>query len=230
MTLTFRQTRKIKPNYRSVTGKLAYKGDMIPYESTLERDFLIYFTSLRQVVDIVPQPITLDFKKNGRTHEYTPDYFVQFSCHNCTQKSLLIEVKPETEWRENWREWSDKWKVAQQYAKNNGFLFHIYDESRIRHQALYNLNILNSYKRLYVDRTVIKKLLDEIDNREITTVETILELYFKAGDIRKQGHRILLYMMSQQLIDFDIWTDDIKDEQLILWACDNDRYRFRPVY
>lgn len=42
---TFQQVRKIKPTRLSVSGLLPFKdGVSIPYESTLERDFLLYFT------------------------------------------------------------------------------------------------------------------------------------------------------------------------------------------
>lgn len=229
MALPFKQSRKIKANYRSVTGHYVYKDTTIPYESTLERDLLIYFSSLKEVVDIIPQPITLEFERNNRTYGYTPDFFIQFSTYNCTQKSLLIEVKPYDDWRQNWREYSDKWKVAQAYAKEQGFEFRIYDESRIRHQAFANLQFLENFKQLSVEKPMLQFLLQQIENRGITTIETLLELHFKAGKYRKQGHRILFHLMSLGLVEFDLWTSNIQSEQLTLWATDNERYRFRPT-
>lgn len=44
---TFQQVRKIKPTCFSVSGHLPFKnGISVPYESTLERDFLLYSTLL----------------------------------------------------------------------------------------------------------------------------------------------------------------------------------------
>lgn len=229
MALYFNHSREIKANYQSVTGYFVYKDTTIPYKNTPERDLLIYFSSLKEVLDIVPQPITLEFEENNRSYDYTPDFFVQFSTYNCTQKSLLIEVKPYEDWRLNWRHYSNKWKVAQAYAKEQGFEFRIYDENRIRHQALANLQFLENFKQLAVEKRMVAFLLEQIENRGVTTVETLLELYFKAGDYRKQGHRILFHLMALGLVDFDLWTSDIKNEQLLLWATNDDLYRFRPT-
>lgn len=229
MTLPFKQSRRIKANYRSVTGSFVYGNTTIPYESTLERDLLTYFSSLKEVVDIVSQPISLEFTKNGRTYQYTPDFFIQFSTYNCTQKSLLIEVKPYDDWRVNWCKYKDKWKVAYAYAKEQGFEFRIYDESRIRHQALANLQFLKNFKQLAVEKPMMTFLLEQIQNRGETTIETLLELYFKAGEYRRQGHRILLHLMANRLVDFDIWTTNIKSEQLTIWVSNDERYRFRAV-
>ena len=127
-----KQVRKIKPNYRSVTGFVIYKGESIAYESTLERDFLLYHVALPNVIDITPQPISIPFIKNGRTYEYTPDYFVQFKLNDKFKpRSLMVEVKPKEEWQINWREWSDKWKAAIAYCNENDFRFSIYDLSLI---------------------------------------------------------------------------------------------------
>lgn len=227
MALSLKQTRKIKANYRSVTGHILFRNEKIPYESTLERDFLLYFSSLKEVVGIIPQPVQINFTKHGRNYIYTPDFLVQFSSQAGDQKHLLVEVKPESEWKTHWRDWSEKWKAAQIFAKKEGFAFHIYDETRIRHQALKNLTFLNNFKQIQLDPTLLSHLLREINNREMTTVETLLECYFKAGEYRKQGHRALFHLMACGLIDFDIWADDIQSEKLTLWASDYERYRLR---
>ena len=72
-----KQVRKIKPTRRSISGHIAFKGNPIAFESSLERDFIIYQSFRNDVIDIVPQPISIPFSKNGRTYHYTPDFFVQ---------------------------------------------------------------------------------------------------------------------------------------------------------
>lgn len=214
-----KQVRKIKPTRRSVSGYIPYQGQPLAYESTLERDFLIYHTFRQDVIDIVPQPISIPFQKNGRTYSYTPDYFIQFkaSGFSHTSPSLIVEVKPESEWRENWRDWSDKWKAAMRYAKSKGFRFAIYDESRIRHDALDNINFLNAFYHLAVDKGEINIILKEIEMRGHTTVEVLLEKFFKGAILRNQGKRILWYMMVHRLVGFDIWSD-IKNEKMEVWC------------
>ena len=77
---TFKQVRKIKSTRLSVSGLLPFKdGVSIPYESTLERDFLLYFTYLPLVEEIIAQPARILFVKNGMTYPYTPDYLIRFN-------------------------------------------------------------------------------------------------------------------------------------------------------
>lgn len=214
-----KQVRDVKANYRSITGFVSYRGEPLAYESTLERDFLIYHTFRQDVLDITPQPISIPFKKGGKTYQYTPDYFVQFK-HDGVIPSLMVEVKYKDDWKAHWREWSDKWKAAMQFCKENGFRFAIYDEDRIRHQALENVNFLSGYKNLSVNRREIKAILQQIELRGHTTVEVLLELFFKGDLLRPQGKRVLWHLMSQNLIGFDIW-EDIKSEKLEVWHVDD---------
>jgi len=148
-----RQMRKIKPTRRSVSGVYAFRGNsMVAYESTLERDFLIRTEFSLNVLDVIPQPAEIPFvSSNGRTYTYTPDFLVYYRLgshsYDDYPKPVLVEVKPETEWRRHWREWLPKWKAAWSYARSQGWEFHIRDESRIRDQMFDNIRFLERYKR-----------------------------------------------------------------------------------
>ena len=63
----------------------------------------------------------------------------------CRKRGMLVEVKPEFEWRNHWRSWLSKWKAAYRWAVERDFLFHIYDESRIRGQRLANIKTLSRF-------------------------------------------------------------------------------------
>jgi hypothetical protein len=142
------QTRRIKPTRRSLSGFYSFRGEPIAFESTLERDFLKRIGFSTDVQSITPQPAKIDFvAPNGRPYQYTPDYLVQFR-DSAGLRPLLVEVKPELEWRENWRQWLPKWKAAWRYAKARGWQFHIYDESRIRDQLLDNILYLERFRHL----------------------------------------------------------------------------------
>lgn len=207
------QVRKIGKNYRSVTGSVIYKGVPLQYESTLERDFLIYHTFRNDVSEIIPQPIEIPFQKNGRTYPYTPDYFVRFKDDGV--KPLLVEVKYENEWRENWREWSDKWKAAIRYCKTHGYHFAIYDESRIRHEALSNVTFLKGFQRLATNESLIEDILQALSREDRTTVDALLNSHFKKSEWA-QTKRILWHLMFHHRIGFDVW-DDIKSDNLEIW-------------
>ncbi len=212
--LFMKQVRKIKPTRRSISGHLAYKGGAIAFESSLERDFIIYHSFRRDVIDIVPQPVAIPFIKNGRSYEYTPDFFVQMK--SGAGKSMVVEVKPKSEWQENWRDWSDKWKAAIAFCREQDFKFVIYDEDRIHHIALNNINFLMRYKNVAVVDEEVKAILRDIEQRDNTTVEYLLERYFKSHLYKKQGQHLLWHLMANRKVGFNLWHD-VRSDKLELW-------------
>mgnify|MGYP002147633332 FL=1 len=95
------KNRKIGYTYSSVSGHFAFRKEKsIPYESPLERDFLILLEFNDSVSDVIGQPLTLQYKnQKGRTVPYSPDFLVYFHEPNAEllipqRKPLLIEVKP----------------------------------------------------------------------------------------------------------------------------------------
>lgn len=213
--LFMRQVRKIKPTTRSVSGQFAYRGIPIEYESTLERDFLVYQTFRNNVIDVVAQPCKIEFKKNGRTYNYTPDYFVQVK-DDCS-KSFIAEVKPKAEWQKHWRDWSEKWKAAIRYCNEREFKFIIFDEDRIRHQAFNNINFLMRYRNLHVIDAEVDAIINEVEQRGHTTVKFLLERYFASEMYRTHGKRVIWHLLANKKIGCDIWGD-IKNEHMEVWC------------
>lgn len=162
----------------------------------------------------MPQPISIPFSKNGRTYHYTPDFFVQMKAD--TGKSLIVEVKPKNEWQENWRDWADKWKATIRFCKEQDFRFAIYDEDRIHHLALDNINFLMRYKNTAVVVEEVKAMLKDIEQRGSTTVEYLLERYFKSYLYQQQGKQLIWHLMANKMIGFNIW-DDVRSEKLEVW-------------
>lgn len=197
-----KQKRKIKPTRCSVSGKIPFKGKSVAYESMLERDFLIYHAFRSDVINIVSQPIRLEFIKHNHTYPYTPDYFVEFSTESGL-KPILVEVKPEKLWRENWRDWSDKWKVAMAYCKEYGYIFHIYDESRIRHQALDNINFLMAFKNFDIDQADKEAILQQVDLMRFTTIDYLLTRFY-SGNFRSHGKRAIYHLLANRLLQIDL--------------------------
>lgn len=184
---TFRmysQRRKIKPTRRSVSGQYPFRGETsIPYESTLERDFLIIQEADRFVTQILPQPVQLSYvHANGNTYRYTPDYLVFRSGPNSFLKSHsgkpeLVEVKPTSELKANLGKMRLKFKAATQFAKQEGFIFRIYDERRIRTPMLKNLEFLNRYRRFpftEFDPVELKKIVEVLMTLETPSIDELL--------------------------------------------------------
>ena len=183
-----RQTRKIKPTYRSVSGIHAFRGDHgIAYESTLERDFIIRHEFCKSVLNIIPQPFQIDYRaSSGRTYTYTPDFLVQYRLANeyweDAPKPILVEVKPLSEIKKNWREWSLKYKAAMRFAKNQGYVFHLHDENRIRDQVFKNIMFLKRYKRMEFPKEETDWILENITQMGQTPFHYIVSRHFNGID------------------------------------------------
>ena len=213
------QVRVIKPTRRSMSGYYSHQGISIPYESTLERDFVLFQTFRSNVLDVVAQPVSIPFKKNGRTYNYTPDYFVQLDnggdyFHTRT-KSLIVEVKPKDEWTRHWREWSDKWKATRKYCQEHDYHFKIYDESRIRHQGLANVEHILRYEKLNCSDDNIRIILEQVEMMGTTTIEYLLKRFFKGEIYRPQGRRIIFHLLATKRLGFQLM--DKLNEKTEVW-------------
>ena len=212
-----KQMRKIKPTRMSVSGRVPYKGSSVPYESTLERDLIIVHAFREDVEDIVAQPITIPFVKNGITYKYTPDFFIKF-VEDIDKPNMIIEVKPYDLWQENWRDWSDKWKTMQRYCKDNGYIFRIYDESRIRNTALNNINFLMTFKNSAIEREDQEAVLEQVKLMGTTTIDYLLTRFYTGSLLRNHGLRVIYHLLATKQLKFDlfikindlteVWVDD----------------------
>lgn len=198
-----KQTRKIKPTRMSLSGRIPYKGSSIPYESTLERDLIIVHAFREDVEDIVAQPITIPFVKNGVTYKYTPDFFIKF-VENVDRPSMIIEVKPHDLWQANWREWSDKWKTMRRYCKNNGYTFRIYDESRIRNIALANINLLMKFRNSAIEKEDQEAVLEQVQLMGTTTIDYLLTRFYAGSLLRNHGLRVIYHLLATKQLKFDL--------------------------
>lgn len=203
------QTRKIRPTRRSVSGIYAFRGGTsIPYESTLERDFLIRTEFSLSVLDVIPQPVQIPFTgSGGRRYIYTPDFLVYYRLGNAHPdnypKPRLVEVKPEAEWRKHWRVWTSKWKAARRYAREQGWEFRIMDESRIRDQALENIQFLDRYKRMNFPIEESQWVIQNLREMGCATFDYLLARHFM-GIYRAEGIAHLWHLLATRQIECNI--------------------------
>ncbi len=203
------QTRKIKPTRRSVSGIYAFRGDrQIAYESTLERDFLIRKEYGRSVLDIIPQPCKITFTgHNGHSYTYTPDFLVYYRLGDMIYpdypKPILVEVKPKEQWQKHWRKWLPKWKAACRYAKEQGWIFHIHDESRIRDQTFKNIRFLERYKRMQFSVEESRQVIESVQHMGSVSFHYLLSLHF-LGIYKAEGISHLWYLLATRQLDCDI--------------------------
>lgn len=204
-----KQVRKINPTRRSVSGVYAFRGESsVVYESTLERDFLIRTEFCIDVLDVVPQPVAIPFTGiNGQSYTYTPDFLVYYRLgdrhYENYPKPMLIEVKPEQEWRKHWRKWLPKWKAAWSHARHQGWTFHIHDESRIRDQVFNNIRFLERYKRMSFPMEETRAALTSVRDMGASTPDYLLARHFM-GMYRAEGVSHIWHLLATRQLDCDM--------------------------
>ena len=207
--MSLQPQRKIGPTRRSVSGIYPFRRrTAIPFESTLERDFLIRTAFFQNVHEIVAQPIQIPFRTvSGREATYTPDFLVIYRLGNRPYpqypKPKLIEVKPENEWRQHWRRWSRKWRAAMRTARERGWTFHIHDESRIRDATLDNIRFLERYHRMGFDDEDSRRLIEHIRELGSAPMHYLVDERV-ASEERSVGIAHLWHLLSTRRIDCDI--------------------------
>lgn len=216
------QVRKIRPTRRSLSGVYAFRGETaIPYESSLERDFLIRLEFFHDVVDVIPQPIQMSFVAgNGRTFPYTPDFLVFFKLGDRSYeqypKPLLVEVKPEDQWKKHWREWSAKWKTARRHAIEQGWRFRIFDESRIHDQAFDNIKFLEPYKRMHFPEDESLLVIETLREMGSAPLHYVLSRHFM-GHFKAQGIAHIWHLVAQRRLECDI-QQRILNQDTEIWV------------
>lgn len=206
---TPKQIRKIRPTRRSISGQYIFRGEQaIPFESTLERDFIMRCEFQHSVLDIIPQPIQTPFKTdNNREYIYTPDFLVYYKLGSHSYenypKPMLVEVKPREQWKKHWRKWFPKWKAARRYALEQGWRFCIYDESRIRDQSLENIRYLERYARMSFDKNDLNQLIESVTSMGCCTVDYLLTRHF-SGIYREHGLAYIWNLIATRQLNCDI--------------------------
>lgn len=199
--------RKIGPTRRSVSGYHAFRGEeSIAFESTLERDFLIRAEFDLDVLGVISQPCEIPFQNpvSGRCYTYTPDYLVYYQLgsrhYEDYPKPLLVEVKPQAAWRNQWRDWLPKWKAALRYAKDQGWTFRLADESRIRDATFDNITFLMRYKGMTFSPEESQEVLKTVQKMGVVTLDYLLARHFM-GIYRAEGISHLWHLLATRRLD-----------------------------
>ena len=218
--------RSIGTTRRSVSGYFMWNGSSIPYESSLERDFLTRTTFSNSILDVISQPVQLNFiADSGREYPYTPDYLVYYRTDKNAEwgtgrPPLLVEVKPREDIRSKWTSMKPKFRAAVHYAKQQGYKFAIFDESRIRDQKLDNILFLQRYKRMEFPEEQTNWILENLRNMGQASFDHLLTRHFFGKTDRAVGISHLWHMLANRLIECDMLLP--LTNQTTLWIPSNE--------
>ena len=170
--------RRIGVKTRGITGTMP-NGNR--YESSLERDLMILL-NFDPLVDVyTPQPLTLHYQSSdGVWHRYTPDGIIEYRkdifVHD--PRPVLLEVKYREDFIGEFRNWLPKYRAAKKYAKENGWLFEIYTEDRIRTPFLENVKFLTPYLN-QLDPDLMMWLSEQLVTMSVSDPKTLISSLYR---------------------------------------------------
>lgn len=128
-----------------------YKGDPteIIYRSGWELKFMLYLDSRKEVITWGSEEIIIPYRSpiDGKIHRYFPDFIVTQINKEGKKETLVIEVKPYNQTIppkktskitrkfltevKTWGTNEAKWKAADEYCKDRGWIFRIFTEKEL---------------------------------------------------------------------------------------------------
>ncbi|AXK38408.1 TnsA endonuclease N-terminal domain-containing protein [Crenobacter cavernae] len=199
--------RRIPINAISLTGELLGKE----FESSLERDLIIVMAWNNELDWFQVQPVKIPFQgQDGRRHTYTPDLLASFVSDAATgvpvRKPVLCEVKYRDELARNWKTLKPKFKAARAYARERGWEFRLFTESRIRTVLLQNIQFLWPYRFAPEHHGHRARLVRMLDDMEETSIGGLLEACYLAENRAGRGEGLwtLWCLIAKQSVLCDL--------------------------
>ncbi len=176
--------RKIPRNHMCVTGTFATtKADRsAPFESLLERDYMLLLEFDPSVASIEEQPVRIPVP--GVANGYVPDVLVHY--HPATPGAAapvhLVEVKHTSDLAKNGDKYGPKFEAARRYAAQRNWQFVVITEQEIRTQRLNNLAYLRAFRRnpVPVDHAAVFQSCMHAD-KEMTLSELLAQAHQSSG-------------------------------------------------
>lgn len=168
--------RKIKKNYRNVTGIFASTKAVgeAPFESTLERDFLTLLEFSPEVVQFEVQPVKIEWRDSqGKPRHYTPDVLVEFKAE-IGRAPWLCEVKYRADLKKDWDTLHPKFLQAIRYARENEWRFRLMTEVEIRVPTLKAARFLLPFRRQILSPDRSEQLLAVLKGLKETTPNDLI--------------------------------------------------------
>lgn len=198
--------RKIKKNYRNVTGVSAATkavGDA-EFESTLERDFLRLLEFSSDVARFEVQPVTITwFGESGEERSYTPDVWVAFR-DGTGRQPWLCEVKYRSELKKLWPKFRPKFRQAIRYARQHGWRFRLITEVEIRGEELAAAKFLLPFRHRAIPAEKSERILTLVDALKETSVGDLLQRIASDPLVQAEWLPVVWHLVAKFEIEADL--------------------------
>lgn len=202
--------RKIPKNYRFLTGVFTGTKNIgkASFESPLERDLQILLEFDPDVLEYEAQPIQIPRTDGkGRARFFTPDVRIVYRPEAASPwrgKTLIVEVKCREDLKEGKNFILEKMRAGIAWCRQNGAIFKVFTESRIRSPLLENARFLLPFRRMKPEEGEPDRLLDTLHRNGPSVVSRLLDSLSLDPEERSRLLWVLWYLVSVGRIGTDL--------------------------
>jgi hypothetical protein len=194
--------RTVGPNKRSFTGRHVgtKRTPTVRFESGLERDLLTLVRFREDFIDVVEQPVTVEFTDStGKERSYTPDFKVVYR-----SKTVIYEVKYRDELERNWDLYREHVRYMRSWARREGMYFRIVTELTIRTVRFENFRLITPFRHDPVPAEMAARIAAALGNQKMSVLELAQRLCPALAD-RGHFYPALWGMLAHRTLatDFD---------------------------
>ena len=208
--MAYKPARQIKAKHKGYRGKEPFlkTGEMIDWESFLERNFIRLADFDPIVQELYHQPVCIRYMLNGRKYKYYPDFKMVLE----NNKVLIIEVKPERFFNKP----SNilKYEVGRRYCEEMGWNYRVFTETQINPKYLqHNLSLLRHLGTQDIEDEILDHIMEQIANRKEMH---LFELRDACEDLKEETFYAAAYQLIYlQEIRTDLINFKISDDSLL---------------
>lgn len=208
--------RQIRPKVKGFRGKEPFlkTGDMLHWDSFLERNFIRLADFDLAVDELYYQPVRIDYEINGKKFSYYPDF--KMSLEN--NKVCIVEVKTERFF--NTEKNAIKYEVGRRYCEERGWEYEVFTERQINPGFLQsNLSLLRHLGTQDVSEKIEEFILDQL--KKVNDNIPLFELRENCGELDDETFYAAAYrLIYLQEIQIDLIHEKITDESLLSYEGD----------
>jgi hypothetical protein len=210
LRVALRRRRKFPPATSAARGFVAIREghDPVPYQSDLERRFLVVCGCLPWVKQVQWEPFTLHFCEvaTDLQRSYTPDFLVQFQDGNGGSGQVLVEVKRTKDRIRTAGYMAACYSAAEQWCQEQHatLFFHASDDwfSAINFP---NFEFMFAARKGAVPSSTRRELVKALLNESRLTMEAATELLKAQGlSDYNQAAATLMALVSDGYLGFDV--------------------------
>lgn len=208
--MVYKPARVIKPKRKGFRGKEPFlkTGDMIHWESFLERNFIRLADFDLSVEEIYHQPICIEYTINGKKHKYYPDYKMISENNRVT----IVEVKTERFF--NKPKNILKYEAGRKFCEEMGWDYKIFTEREINPNYLqWNLSLLRHLGTQEISDQILDFTMEKLEEK---SEMYLFELRESCPDIEEESFYAAVYQLIYlQDIQTELINEKLSDDSFL---------------